>query len=145
MAILPLPERGQPIDVEYLYKVTAAVNALSDQVSRATYRYTTVDTPASGPQSVRTGDARIKGGYKNITVSNATVGQRAPWTYSLGSDFKYTPIVVATPVHKGTGAAPDVKVVITSVTTQSVNGVVIFGQAGRIDLDINVLAIGIPN
>jgi hypothetical protein len=34
MAKVPLPERGQPIDVTYIYELTKAVNDLSAQVSK---------------------------------------------------------------------------------------------------------------
>lgn len=145
MAKIPIPATGVPLDTEIIGQIIAQLNNLSDQISRATYRYTTIKTRNAGEQSVRTGDARIKGGYVSLADSNVKVGDRAQWSYSLGSDFKYTPIVVATPVHVGSGAAPNVSVIITSVTTQAVNGVVIFEMAGRVNIDINILAIGIPN
>ncbi len=44
MAKVPLPERGQPLDVTYIYQLADALNDVSTQVSSATYNYTTVDT-----------------------------------------------------------------------------------------------------
>ena len=44
MAKIPLPERGQPLDVSYVYQLANAINELSTQVSPATYKYVTVDT-----------------------------------------------------------------------------------------------------
>jgi hypothetical protein len=48
MARIPLPERGQPLDVPYIYKLVETVNKLSTEVSSATFNYTTVDTVGSG-------------------------------------------------------------------------------------------------
>ena len=62
MAKIPLPERWQPLDTEYLYQIAVAVNALSEQVTSATNKYTTVHTPDSGKKNVKTGDARIVAG-----------------------------------------------------------------------------------
>ena len=43
MAKIPLPERGQPLDVTYIYQVVDTLNTLSTQVSDATYNYTDID------------------------------------------------------------------------------------------------------
>ena len=66
MAILPLPERGQPLDVTYLYQIVKAINDLSTQSSTSVYKYVTVDTPNAGKQSVKTSEARIIGGYVQV-------------------------------------------------------------------------------
>jgi hypothetical protein len=50
MAKVPLPERGQPLDLTYIYQLVDTVNDLSTQVSSATYNYTTVDTISAGKQ-----------------------------------------------------------------------------------------------
>jgi hypothetical protein len=47
MAKIPLPERGQPLDVTYIYQVVDALNSLSTQVSDATYNYTDIDVVGS--------------------------------------------------------------------------------------------------
>ncbi len=91
MAKVPLPERGQPLDVTYLYQLVEAVNDLSTQVSSATYNYTTVDTVSAGAQNVKTSETRIIGGYVEV-ANNSTVsaGNEKPFTYDF-SDFKYAP------------------------------------------------------
>ena len=63
MAKVPLPERGQPLDVTYVYQLANAINDLSTQVSSATYNYTTVETISAGKQSIKTSEARMIGGY----------------------------------------------------------------------------------
>ena len=146
MAKIPLPERGQPLDVEYLYTIATAINSLATQVASATNKYTTVDTPSSGKHVVKTGDARIVGGYANIDApSSINANTSASFSFSLGEGFKYAPVVTATPINRGaTGTQTDVTVVINSVTTQSVNGQVYFRNAGNFSMDVNIIAIGIP-
>jgi hypothetical protein len=145
MAKVPLPERGQPIDVTYIYELTKAVNDLSAQVSSATYKTTTVDAGTAGPQSVKTSEAKFIGGYVEVPSRTATAASEAEFSFSY-SDFKYAPIVTATPINvKGTPAGKSVTVTLTSVTTTKVDGVVRFNTAGDLTVGINIIAIGVPN
>ena len=54
MAKIPLPERGQPLDVTYVYQLAEAVNSLATEVSASTYNYATVDTQGSEKANVKT-------------------------------------------------------------------------------------------
>ena len=146
MAKIPLPERGQPLDVEYLYTIATAINSLATQVASATNKYTTITTPDSGRKDVRTGDARIVGGYATLAgTQNVAANSIVPFSFSLGEGFKYAPVVTATPVNRGGNSDEiDASVVINSITTQSVNGHVYFGTGGSLNIDVNILAVGIP-
>lgn len=147
MAKVPLPERGQPLDVAYIYQISNALNQLSDQISTATYNYTTIDTVSAGKQSVKTSETRMIGG--SISVANnstQTASSTKSFTYTFPSDFKYTPIVTATPINTGkTSAGEDVTVVITDVTRSSVTGLVRFNSSGNVSTIVNLIIIGIPN
>ena len=146
MAKIPLPERGQPIDVTYIYELTKAVNDLSAQVSSATYKTTTVNAGTAGPQSVKTSEAKFIGGYVEV-ANNKTVTASSEVTFSLPyNDFKYAPIVTATPINKGgTPAGQNVTVTLTNVTTTKVDGIVRFNAAGDLTVGVNLIIIGIPN
>jgi hypothetical protein len=147
MAKVPLPERGQPLDVTYIYQLAETINDLATQVSSATYNYTTIDTVSAGKQSVKTSEARVIGGYKEI-ANNSTVsaGNEKPFSYDFPSDFKYAPIATATAVNIGnTPAGQNVTVILTSVTTSRVEGVVRFGASGDLSLNVNIIVVGIPN
>jgi hypothetical protein len=145
MAKVPLPERGQPIDVTYIYELTKAVNDLSAQVSSATYKTTTVDAGTAGPQSVKTSEAKFVGGYVEVPSRTATASTEAEFSFTY-SDFKYAPIVTATPINvKGTPAGKSVTVTLTSVTQSRVDGIVRFNTAGDLTIGINIIAIGVPN
>ena len=147
MAKIPLPERGQPLDVTYIYQLADTVNDLSTQVSSATYNYTTVDTVSAGKQSVKTSEARLIGGYIEV-ANNSTVsaGNEKTFSYDFPSDFKYQPIVTATAVNTGnTPAGQNVSIILKTVTTSRVEGVVRFGASGDLSLAVNLIVLGIPN
>jgi len=147
MAKLPLPERGQPLDLTYIYQLVDTVNDLSTQVSSATYNYTTVDTVSSGKQSIKTSEARVVGGYVAV-ANNSTVsaGNEKTFSYDFPSDFKYAPIASATAVNIGnTPAGKNVNVILKSVTTSRIEGIVRFGASGDLSLAVHLIIIGIPN
>ncbi len=147
MAKVPLPERGQPLDVTYIYQLADTINSIATQVSTATYNYTTVDTVSSGKQSIKTSDARIVGGYVQVANnSSVNAGNEKTFSYDFPSDFKYAPIASATAVNIGnTPAGRDVSIVLTSVTTSRVEGVVKFVKGGNVSMAVHLLIIGIPN
>lgn len=148
MAILPVPERGQPLDVTYIYQIVKAVNDLSTQASTSVNKYVTVDTPNAGKQSVKTSEARIIGGYVQVTNGvTQTAGSSLPFSYSFPTEFKFAPIVTATPVSTGTAsdAGKDVVITLSSITTSSIEGSVKFNLGGVTSIGVNLIAIGIPN
>lgn len=147
MARIPLPERGQPLDVSYIYQLANALNELATQVSPATNKYITVDTPNVGKQSVKASEARIIGGYIEVANnSTKTAGDEVTFSYDFPSDFKYAPIATATPLNIGnTPAGKDVSVILKTVSTSKVEGVVKFNSSGDLTVAVNLIVIGIPN
>lgn len=147
MSRVPLPERGQPLDLSYIYQLANAVNELAVQLSPTIGRYTSIDTVSAGTQSVRTSDARIVGGY--ITVANSSTTSpdgEGSFAYNF-SDFKFIPVVTATPIlinETSTDSGKNISVVLTKITTNRVEGVVKFNTAGVASVGINLLAVGIP-
>jgi hypothetical protein len=147
MAKVPLPERGQPLDLTYIYQLVDTVNDLSTQVSSATYNYTSVDTGSTTKENIKTSEARFIGGYIEV-ANNSTVsaGNEKTFEYVFPSDFKYLPIASATAVNIGsTPAGQNVNVILTRVTTSRVEGVVRFGASGDLSLAVHLIIIGIPN
>ena len=147
MSKIPLPERGQPLDLSYIYQVANAVNELSSQLSPTTGRYTSIDTASAGQQSVRTSDARIVGGYVTVTNSSTTSPDgEGTFSYNF-SDFNYAPIVTATPLlvdENSTESGKDISVVLTKVTNNRVEGIVKFNTIGVASVGVNLLMVGIP-
>lgn len=147
MSKVPLPERGQPIDLAYIYQLASGINDLATQLSPTTNRFTTIDTTSAGRQSVRTSDARIVGGFVTVSNSSSTTPDgEGQFSYNF-SDFAYVPIVTATPIlieDANTQAGKDINVVITRVTTNRVEGIVRFNTIGVTTVGINLIAVGIP-
>lgn len=147
MAKVPLPERGQPLDVAYIYQLSSAINSLSDQVDSSTYNYTSVDTDAAGKVSIKTSEARVIAGvFRLDSFSTQQASSTKTFTYNWGTEFKYAPVVTATPVNRTSGGAGDqTSVIVTSVTTTSVSGIVRFNSAGdNISVNIHMIIVGIP-
>jgi hypothetical protein len=145
MSGIPLPDRGQPLDVTYVYDMANAINNVASQISSATYNYTTILTRDAGQQSIQTQAAKVVGSYIDITNNeNVTAGQTKPFSYSYPADFKYPPIVTATVMNRGSDLGDDVTVTLRSVTNSRIDGIVKFNASGQVTITVNLLAIGIP-
>ena len=146
MSKLSLPQRGQPLDLAYIYDIAKTVNDLSAQISPSTSKTVTVDSSA-GPQNIKASEAKIIAGYLEV-YNNATVAIASERTfiYNFADDYKYAPIVTATPVNVGnTSAGKNVTVVIKSVTTSRVEGYITINTSGEITLGVNLIIVGVPN
>lgn len=146
MARIQTPTRGQPLDVAYIYQIVEAINELAQQASSSTYKYASVDT-ASGNQSMLIAESKIVAGEVQVypTLTSITAKTSKDFSYSFKGEYKYPPIVTATPVLiEGTSAGQDISVVITSITTSRVDGVVTFSTGGNIAVKVDLIAIGVP-
>jgi hypothetical protein len=147
MAKIPLPSPGQPLDLSYIYQIANAVNDLSSKVVSSDKRYLSVDTASALTQNLKVGDARIIAGYTDV-VNNSDVepGFEKEFSYPYPADFKYDPIVLATPINVGDSNAGDsVSVTIKSNKNSIVSGVVRFTRSGVASVGVNLLIIGVPN
>lgn len=147
MSRIPTPDRGQPIDVSYIYQIVDAVNDIAKQAASPTKKYTSVDTSV-GPQSFLTSESKIVGGeipvYSSLTA--VTAGATFPFSYSFNGEYKYPPIVTATPILiDGATSGQDVSIIINSITTSRIDGVVKFNTSGSLAVKIHVIAVGVPN
>lgn len=142
---VPLPDRGQPLDVTYIYQLANSLNSLASQISSASDNYTTVYTRDAGKQQIKTNSAKVIAAYYDV-IQNQRVeaNQVIPFNVSY-SDFKYPPVVTATVVNGGTSeVAYDSQVVLRSITESRVDGVVKFNSSGdNVSVTINLIAVGI--
>jgi hypothetical protein len=147
MAKIPLPERGQPLDLSYIYQIANAVNDISSEISPSIYKYVSIDTPSAGRQNLRSSEIRMVGGYFDVaTNSNINSGNEKAFTYNFSTDFKYPPIVTATLVNVGnTPAGQNVSVILTSISTSAVEGTVRFNSSGDVSVGVNLIILGVPN
>jgi hypothetical protein len=145
MARIPVPQRGQPLDVSYIYNLVDTVNQLSDIVGTNQSVTQIQNTKAGISNTIGTGRASILGATVNVATSLQikTIGEQQ--SFLINYNFKYPPIVVATPWNTGdTDAGKNVSVVITKVSNSSASFLVRFDATGVATVDVNVLAIGIP-
>ena len=147
MAKVPLPDRGQPLDVTYMYQLANAINDVADTVSTATSKYATIDTRQVGKQTFKIPDIRIYAGYVDVSNAHTVTATQvidAP-NQDFGVSFKYPPIVVASIVNNNTQTAGNsATVIVSSVSTTSVSFRVRFDTAGEASVGINYIAIGVP-
>lgn len=147
MAKIPLPERGQPLDVTYIYQIVDVINDLATQVSSTSSNYTTIDSGTAGKQNIKTSDAKIVAGYVQVVNNqNVNVTDIQTFEYNFGGDFKFPPTVTATLLNiTGTPAGTNATVVLTKVESNRVFGSVKFNTAGVASVGVNIIAIGISN
>jgi len=145
MAKIPLPERGQPLDLSYIYQIANALNNLSSEVSPSAYKYVTIDNPNVGKQGLRVSETRIIAGFVEVSNQEVTAGNSESFTYDFSTDFKYPPVVTATILNIGSDTGNDVSLVLNSVTTSNIKGTVKFAIGGKVSVGVNILAFGIPN
>jgi hypothetical protein len=143
---LPVPERGQPLDVTYIYQIVQSLNDLHKQLGDTKRGYVAIGD-GGAPQLVQTNQSAIVAGFDLVSTSSLqSAGSSLPWDYTFDKEFKYPPIVTATAFNKGTSdAGKDVTVTINSITTSKVEGSVKFNLGGETTMGINVIAVGIPN
>jgi hypothetical protein len=142
------PDIGQPIDVPYLYDMAVAINNLADQIDDSSDRSTTIYSREELGRDLRTSDAKFYANFVDV-VSGVTksAGDTESFSFNISEKgFRYAPIVTATAVNTGSSTSSnDVTVVLQSVTNSAINGFVRFNSPGRVDVAVNVIAIGISS
>lgn len=147
MANLSLPQRGQPIDFQFIYEMVDAINNLSDQ-QNATSSHINIYTD-TGNQKVDLNHLAIDAGYARVTLTSESVDKPVPGKYTFQiTNFASPPIVTITPVTNNQKLAvdDDAIVVITNVTTSEVNFKITFPKASaknKGSVSVYVQAIGI--
>lgn len=147
MAKLPTPDRGQPLDVSYIYQIVEAVNDISSQVSSATYKYASVAT-SSGTQNALITDTKVVAGVIDVysTLTDVTPGTRIDKSFNFNAgEFKFPPVVTVSPVLTSqSDNGSNLSVTITNITTSRVDVSITFFGTGKAALKLNVIAIGLP-
>lgn len=146
MAIISQPNPGQPIDTSFISNIVTAINELSEEIIPSSTKYVNIDTRTAGKQNVSIAETKIIAGY--IEVANnqrVDAGTEKEFSYSFPADFRYEPIVLATPIAIGTGSPSDRNVIVTikSVANSRVDGIVRFNESSAASVGINLLIIGV--
>ena len=142
MARVPLPERGQPLDVSYIDSLAQAINDMAVAVSDTSNNYSKING-----QSLRTSDARIVAITQQVVSGeDAKAGNITNGAYDFEHEFKYPPVVTISPVNVGRNdEGATVTVSIKEVTTSRVEYGVRYNSTGTLSVSVNIIAIGVPN
>ena len=144
---LPVPQRGQPFDISFVYKMTESINALWDRIAVNVSTYASLWT-SQGIKQRRATEVKIITGKANLNLgASVKLDEYKEFIYDFDIPFSLPPVVTATPTIDGTATAANKNVyaVISSITTSQVKGFVKFGGAGDVSgMSVNIIAIGVP-
>ena len=145
---LQLPNRGQPFDLALVYKIIEQINLLWNEVGLRVSSYSSIQTGKESVSSVRSSEVRTVAGFVNV-IDNGSVktNDDKPFNYIFDRAFKYPPIVstsVETIGESNTETSKNALVVLTKVSTSTVEGIVKFQASGTAAVRVNLIAVGIP-
>ena len=139
MAAISLPERGQPLDVNYIYEMVSQINSIENKIA---IRNTSVSTINNNTDT--TSNLKFYAEQKALITSEAKANTTETITFTYPR-FKFTPVVTATVLNDGgSTSGDDVICTVRNLTTSTAAVVVRFNAAGKVDLFVNLIAIGIP-
>lgn len=146
MARVPLPERGQPLDVAYIYSLASAINDLAVQVSDNATNYSTIYTTTMGNQNFKTSELKFITATEQVVSGESVIADTTKdLSYNFPTDYKHIPVVTVSPVNVGkNNYGNNVIVSIKEVTTSRVDYTVRFNVTGSVSLSVNIVAVGIP-
>jgi hypothetical protein len=138
MAAIPLPERGQPLDVNYIYDMVSQINSITNTIAiRST------STSRVNENSDTTSNLRFFASTKTLSTTNAS-GNATESFFFTYPEFKFTPVVTVTLVNNtGSTAGDNVISTLRVVGTSRCEGVVRFNASGAVNLSVNIIALGI--
>ncbi|MCF8135655.1 MAG: hypothetical protein K9J32_09240 [Synechococcus lacustris] len=142
---LPVPQRGQPLDVSFVYDIVNSINELWNRVAVNVSAYASLWT-VDGRKSVRATEIKFVTGQIPLSKTAVTANSFQDFSYNFDISFKYPPVVTATPISiaSATDASKACYAIITEVTPSSVKGVVKFEVAGTVSMAVNIIAVGSP-
>lgn len=139
---IQLPERGQPLDIDYLYQMAVSINSLNDKLVSSKTLSSVYNGTAQ--QSLTTNQIRFYSTTKNLNKNNVAANATEQIDVTFDTPFTNIPIVTATIKNNdsssvGTNAIVSIKATATSLAQFSI----LFLKAGKVDINLNIIAIGI--
>jgi hypothetical protein len=139
MAQIELPDRGQPLDISYLFRIAQEINRVSELVGSSISKIKYRDT--STPSQPLTSNVVFYAETQKIVDANLSVQPNAPASFDYSGIFKTTPVVISS-VTSVTGVS-NLYPVLSGVTQNSCQ-VNVFSSAtsGAFSADVSIIAIG---
>lgn len=138
MSAISLPERGQPLDVNYVYDMASQINNLTNAI--------TVRSSSSSKINENfetTSNLKIFAATKTLTSATVKANDTEVFFFTY-PEFKFVPVATVTVVNNsGSSTGESISTTLKSVLTSRSEGVVKFNAAGAVNLSINIIVIGI--
>lgn len=147
MARIPLPERGQPLDLSYIYLMAQAINDLAGEGSALTQNNNFImQGQVGGSKSSKLLKSQTVGAYTTISATSVKSGDEYTSTITFTQPFSSPPIVTATVVNTSdTKSGTDVTLTIKNITATDVTVSAKFGTSGVSTIGVNIIAVGLPS
>lgn len=138
MAAIPLPERGQPLDVNYIYDMVSQINSITNTIAlRST------STSKINENSDTTSNLKFYAATKTLTTTTSSANTTESFFFNY-PEFKFAPVVTITIINNsGSTVGDNVITSLRNVGTSRCEGVVRFNTSGGVNLSISMIAIGI--
>jgi hypothetical protein len=137
------PQRGQPIDYNFLSTITSSINGLWDIVSGTKNAHLALSADTNQNMDLPTTSLLFSAGVVSVHSSNIKVKETLPFSFTFQTPFSSVPVVTATINTEGDAQSKDAYSVITSVDKTSVKGYVIFFHSGNVKAKVNIIAVGV--
>lgn len=139
MAVIETPDRGQPLDISYLYRMVNELNNVSQLIGNGISKIKYRDT--STPAQPKTGNLVFYAETLKITDVNLSTQTNATSTFDYSGLFKTTPVVVCS--ITSLDGVSNLYAVLEKVTQNNCN-VNIFSSStgGAFSADVSIIAIG---
>jgi len=139
MAVIETPDRGQPLDISYLYRMVNEINNISQLIGNGISKIKYRDT--STPAQPKTGNLVFYAETLKITDANLSTQTNSTATFDYSGMFKTTPVVVCS-VTSLDGVS-NLYTVLEKVTQNNCN-VNVFSSStgGAFSADVSIIAIG---
>jgi hypothetical protein len=149
MGHLPTPANGAAIDVNYISQIVTEINNLTTDLGNVGRQSRIINSASKTVPKLKipTSQLSFVAGRKAVSSdANSATNDVINTTFFFGQNFKYPPLVVATPEINSSGIKNNtlgVSVVVKEVFENRVDLFVIFNSdAKKVTINVNVLAIG---
>jgi hypothetical protein len=145
MSQISPPEKGQPLDIDYLYQIVTTLNAINNKVALSTNATSYVPGNDGASTLVNTGSLQFFARTVPISPQIVTAGQTIEVDITFDKEFRTLPVIMATPYIRGAVSEANKSIVATveSTTLKKTKILLLCQIAGSVSIDIGVLAIGL--
>lgn len=137
MPVLPRPERGQPLDVDYIYELANAINSVSNTVA---VKFSS--TSQINQETDSTSSLKIYAATQQLNIKSPKADETTTFTFSYPT-FKSTPVVTTTILNSdGSAAGNNIILTVKNVTPTQCTVTALFKKAGNLNVSVNLIAVG---